>query len=188
MAQLGLKYPVYATLAEATGAPVYTAGAVLAKAVSANVSITTNDVKLYADDAVAESDHSFASGTLTMEIDDMPDAAKKALLGYTAETGGSGSSSELKAAADVVCPNVGFGFYSYKMVGNVAKWRAIWLKKVQFSEPSEDFSTKGESTEFKTTSLTGTIMKAVDGLWKEEETFATEAAAKAYLDEKAGIT
>lgn len=186
MAQLGLKYPVYATLAETTGSPVYSAGAVLAKAVSSNISITTNDVKIYADDAVAESDHSFASGTLTIEIDDMPDAAKKALLGYTTDSGGS--SAELKAAADVVCPNVGFGFYSYKIVGNTAKWRAIWLKKVQFSEPSEDFSTKGESTEFKTTSLTGTIMKAVDGLWKEEETFSTEAAAKAYLDEKASIT
>lgn len=183
MAQLGLKYPVYATATESGTTISYADGAVLAKAVSANVSITTNDVKLYADDAVAESDHSFASGTLTMEIDNMSDEARKALLGYTTASTGS----ELQAPADVVCPNVGFGFYSYKIVNNVAAYRAIWLKKVQFAEPSEDFSTKGESTEFKTVSITGTIMKAADGLWKEEQTFATESAAKEYLDKKASI-
>lgn len=184
MAQLGLKYPVYAPATESGTSITYNGGAVLAKAVSSNISITTSDVKLYADDAVAESDHSFSTGTITIEVDNLNDDAKKALLGYTEA---SGSTGELQAPAEVVCPNVGFGFYSYKMVNNVAAYRAIWLTKVQFSEPSEDFSTKGESTEFKTTSLTGTIMKAANGLWKVEQTFATEAEAKAYLDKKAGI-
>ena len=53
-----------------------------AKAI-ANIS-ENNDVKLYADDVIAESDNSFASGIITIGIDDLYDAAKVALLDYVA--------------------------------------------------------------------------------------------------------
>ena len=53
MAKIGLKYPVYKT---------DSAAGVIGKAIQADISITVNDVKLYADDAVAESDKSFQNG------------------------------------------------------------------------------------------------------------------------------
>ena len=85
MAKIGLKYPVYAPATEAGSTITYGTGAVLAKAISANISIENNDVKLYADDVVAESDNSFASGTITIGIDDLYDAAKVALLDYAGQ-------------------------------------------------------------------------------------------------------
>lgn len=190
MAKLGLKYPVYAVATETGSAITYGSGAVLAKAISANVSIETNDVKLYADDAVAESDHSFSSGTITIEIDDFANAAQKALLGYAEgiEVDASLGTKELKASGTDSPAYVGFGFYGKKMVSGASKWRAIWLKKVQFSEPDDEMKTKGETTEFGTTSLEGTIMVAADGYWKEEGTFDTEAEAVSYLNTKSGIS
>ena len=190
MAKLGLKYPCYARATETTSAISYAGGAVLAKAITANISIETNDVKLYADDAVAESDHSFSSGTVTIEVDDFTNAAQLALLGYTegSQVDASLSTKELKASGTDSPAYVGFGFYGKKMVSGVSKWRAIWLKKVQFSEPADEMKTKGQTAEFGTTTLEGTVMVAADGYWKEEGTFDTEAEAVSYLNTKSGIS
>lgn len=190
MAKIGLKYPVYALATETASAISYASGAVLAKAISANISIETNDVKLYADDAVCESDHSFSSGTVTIEIDDLKNAAQVALLGYTEGSvyDASAGTKELKAGGNDSPAHVGFGFYGKKVVNKVPKWRAIWLKKVQFSEPADELATKGETVEFGTTTLEGTIMVAADGYWKEEVTCDTEPEAIAWLNTKSGIS
>lgn len=190
MAKIGLKYPVYALATEVGSAVSYTYGAVLAKAISANINITTNDVKLYADDAICESDHSFSSGTISITIDDLSDAAKKAILGYTegATIDASAGTKEMKASGNDSPAYVGFGFYGKKVVAGAKRWRAIWLKKVQFKEPTDELATKGETTEFGTTTLEGTIMVAADDYWKEEATFDTEAEAIAFLNGKSGIS
>lgn len=190
MAKIGLKYPVYAVATETTSAISYSGGAVLAKAINASISIDTNDVKLYADDAIAESDFSFSSGTVTIEIDELGNAAQLALLGYTegSTTDASLGTKELKASGTDTPAYVGFGFYGRKKVSNATRWRAVWLKKVQFKEPNDEMKTKGESVEFGTTSLEGTIMVAADGYWKEEGTFDTEAEAVSYLNTKTGIS
>jgi len=189
MAKIGLKRPVYAAATETDSAISYSAGAVLAKGINANISITTNDVKLYADDAIAESDHSFSSGTITIEVDNLANAAQLALLGYTegSEVDASTGAKELKASGNDSPAYVGFGFYGKKVVSGVNYWRAIWLKKVQFKEPADEMKTKGESVEFGTASLEGTIMIAADGFWKEEGTFDTENEASTWLNTKAGI-
>jgi phi13 family phage major tail protein len=190
MAKLGLKYPVYATASETDSAISYSGGAVLAKAIAANITITTNDVFMYADDAIRESDHSFQNGTISMEIDDFANAAQVALLGYTegSTIDASLGTKELIASGTDVSPFVGFGFYGRKLVANVPKWRAVWLKKVQFREPNDEMQTKGQNTEFRSTTIEGTIMVAADGRWKEEATFDTEAEAIAYLNTKSGIS
>lgn len=190
MAKIGLKYPVYAIYAESGTTVTYSSGAVLAKAISAKINISTNDEKLYADDAICESDKSFASGTVTMGIDDLYDAAKVALLGYIEGSiiDVSASTKELSAPGAATLPYVGFGFYARAKRSNGDKWRAIWLKKVQFGEPSDEFETKGEKTSFKTPEIEGTVMVAADGYWKSEGTFDTEAEAISYLNTKAGIT
>ena len=188
MAKIGLKYPVYAQLTETGNTLTYSAGAVLAKAISANVSITTSDVKLYADDAVAESDRSFTSGTLSFGIDELSDKAKVDLLGYIegATADATTGSKELTAGTNTPA-YVGFGFYGAQIKNKAKYYRAIWLKKVQFAEPSDEMATKGESVAFGTPTLEGVVMLGADGKWKEEATFATEAGAKTWLENKAGI-
>jgi phi13 family phage major tail protein len=174
MAKIGLKYPVYKSA---------TSQGVIAKAIQADISITVNDVKLYADDAVAESDKSFQNGTITLGIDDLSDIIQKEFLGHAVDE----TTGEVTANGNDQNPYVGIGFYGIKKVNGVKKYRAIWLPKVQFGEPEDTNATKGETVEFNTPVLVGTIMLDDNGDWKKENTFDTEAEAKTYLDEKAGI-
>ena len=192
MSKIGLKYPVYAlaTENEETSVISYSGGRVLAKAIKADISIEKNDIKLYADDVVAEEDNSFKSGKVTLEHDDLPDYAKVDLLGNTegAVVDTAIGTKEIIASSSDVAPYVGFGFYGKKRVRGVNYWRAIWLKKVKFGEPADDLETRGESIAFKSHAIEGTIMEAVDGRWKEEGTFSTEEKARNWLNGKAGIT
>ena len=73
MAKIGLKYPVYKSA---------TNQGVIAKAIQADIAITTNNVTLYADDAVDEVDKSFQTGTLTLGINDLSDTIQAELLGH----------------------------------------------------------------------------------------------------------
>lgn len=184
-----LKYPVYAKATETASDIAYASGAVLAKAISAKIAITTNDEKLFADDAICESDRSFSDGKVNIGIDDLYDSAKVDLLAYIegAVIDAGLGSKELTVAGGTSGVYVGFGFYGRVKRNGATRWRAIWLKKVQFAEPSDEFETKGEKTGFKTAELEGTIMVAADGNWKSEATFSTEAACKAWLDGKCGL-
>ncbi len=173
MAKIGLKYPVFKSA---------TSQGVIAKAIQADIAITVNDVKLHADDVIAESDKSFQSGTLTLGIDDLSDTIQTEFLGHTV-----GTDDEIIAKGTDENPYVGIGFYGVKVVGGVKKFRAIWLPKVQFAEPADTNATKGDTVAFATPVLEGTIMLDEDGVWKYEQTFTTEAEAKTYLDGKAGI-
>jgi phi13 family phage major tail protein len=190
MAKLGLKYPVYAAInTETTSAITYTGGAVLAKAISADVKINSNNAKLYADDALAETDKSFSNGTITFGIDDLTDAVKVALLGYVEGTEIDAVTHAKELSAGTGEPAfVGFGFYAKKVKSGTNYWRAIWYRKVQFSDVSESLKTKGENVEFQTPTIEGEILKPLDELYKQEGTFSTESAAIAWLNAKSGIS
>lgn len=174
MAKVGLKYPVY------KGA---TNKGVLGKAIQADIAITVNEVFLYADDAVAESDKSFQSGRITLGTDDLSDLIQKELLGHSVDE----TTGEIVAKGTDNNPYVGIGFYGVKKVNNDQKFRAVWFPKVQFAEPNDTNATKAGNTAFSTPTFEGTIMLDDNGVWKNEQTFDTEAEAKAYLDGKAGI-
>ena len=66
MAQVGLKYPVYAKYAEAGGVVSYTDGDVIGKAISASLSWTQSPVDLRADDDVAETDYLYSNTVLSV--------------------------------------------------------------------------------------------------------------------------
>lgn len=172
MSKIGLRYPVYKTA---------TTQGVIGKAIQADITITVNDVKLYADDAIAETDKSFQSGTITVGVDDLSDTMQVDLLGHAVSDG------EITAGGADVAPYVSIGFYGVKRVSNVDKYRAIWLRKVQFAEPADTNATKGETVVFNTPTIEGTIMLDDDELWKNEKTFDTKAEAVAYLQAKSGV-
>lgn len=174
MAKIGLKYPVYKGVANK---------GVIAKAIQADISITVNNVPLYADDALAENDRSFQSGALTLGIDDLPDSAQAEFLGHTIDE----ETGEITANASDTSPFVGVGFYGTKKVNNIPKYRAVWLPKVQFGEPNDTNQTKGETVVWNTPVLEGIIAVDETGVWKTEQTFDTEKEAKTYLNGKAGI-
>lgn len=175
MAKIGLQYLVIK--------PAVGAGKRMAKAIQADLSIQLNEAKVYADDAVAESDKSFRDGTVTLGVDDLTNDIQTDCLGHSIDA----VSGELKANGNDNNPYVGTGFVCISKKDGTQKFRSVWLPKVQYSEPSETNQTKGESTSFSTPTLTGTIMLDDLANWKYENSFATLALAKAYLDEKAGI-
>ena len=177
MAKIGLQNFLYGILTEAAdGTPTYGAAKKPGKAVSCNVSISTNSATLYADDSLAESDTSFQSGTVSMEIDNADLETQAALLGHTVTQG-----VMVRNALDSA-PYVGLGRIVTKMVNGQYKYKVEFLNKVKFSEPSQENSTKGESVEFGTTTLEGIVSTLANGDWSKAEVFDTMAAAQTYLN------
>ena len=178
MAKIGLKNFYYSVATEnaTTGVLTYAGATKLAKAISSNFEPTVSDATLYADDAIAERDAGVTGGTLTLGIDRYDIATAAALLGHTVGTDG-----EMVSNVNDNAPYVGFGRVAVLMVDGVRKYRAVFFPKVKFQEPTSDNTTKGETTEFGTYEISGTVIPPVDGNWRKEQTFDTEAAAVAYL-------
>lgn len=177
MARIGLNNFRYSILTEAQdGTPSYNGAVKPAKAISCNVSITNNSATLYADDALAESDTSFQSGTVTIGIDEDDITTMAALLGHTITDG------ELIRNASDTAPYVGLGRIVVKIVNGVYKYKVEFLYKVKFSEPSVENQTKGESLEFSTTEIEGTVAALLNGNWSIAKTFDEKDAAITYLE------
>lgn len=178
MANIGLTNIWYSPLTEAAdGTALYEGAKQLGKAVSCSTSITNNEAKLYGDDTLAESDTSFASGTITLGVTDDDETIFAELLGHTITNG------EVIKTANDAAPYVGLGRIVTKMVNGAYKYKVEFLYKVKFSEPSRDETTKGESIEFSTPSVEGIIatLSDVNGTWNKSKTFNTKSDALTYL-------
>lgn len=177
MAKIGLNSFRYSELTEASnGTPTYAGAQTPGKAVSCNVSITNNSATLYADDAIAESDTSFSSGTVTLGVDNLDLATQADLLGHTY------SDSVITRSTEDVAPYVGMGRIVTMMVNGTYVYKVEFLYKVKFSEPNQDNATKGENVEFGTTELEGTVMALANGKWSVAKTFSTKSDALTYLE------
>ena len=177
MARIGLNNLWYSKLTEEQdGSAIYDGAKSFGKAVSANVSITNNSATLYADDTLAESDTSFQSGTVTLGTDDDREATFADILGHSITEEG-----EVTRNANDTAPWVGLARIVVKMVNNVRLYKVELLNKVKFSEPSQDDQTKGESVEFKTPEIEGTIATLANGDWSTAKTFESKEAAIAFI-------
>lgn len=176
MAKIGLSNLIWSKLTEASdGTPTYDGAHSLGKAVSASVSITNNSATLYADNVIAESDTSFQTGTITCGVDEDADSVFAELLGHTNTNG-----TVVKSATDAPIW-VGLGRIITKMVSGVLYYKAEVLFKVKFAEPSQDNQTKGESIEFGTSEIEGTIATLANGKWCTSQTFTTKENALAFI-------
>lgn len=180
MANIGLTNIWFSNLTEAAdGTATYDGAKNLGKAVSCSVSITNNEAKLYGDDTLAESDTSFASGTITLGVTDDDDTVFAPLLGHELDT----ETGEVIKTTNDAAPYVGVGRIVTKMVNGAYKYKVEFLHKVKFAEPSKDETTKGESIEFSTPSVEGLIsaLDDVDGTWSKTKTFDAKSDALTYL-------
>ena len=182
MAKINIQYPVIAKYAVTAGAPVYSDGVVLAAAISANITASTASEKLYADGKVKEEVSDFTGGKISVNTDDLSDEKSALLLGHTFST-----ETGLVAKSTDVAPYVGFGFVGEVVRDGVRAHRAVWLTKVLFSEPADEFSTKTEKVSFGTAKLEGSLAPDCTDTWKREKTFTTLDAAKTWLNTQAGI-
>ena len=142
-----------------------------------------NTAELYANDALCESDYSFKKGTLSLTVADDEDEFVAAIMGNTVTSG------EVTSSIDDTAPEVGYGHILPKLVNNVKKYKVEFFPRVKFTKVTSDNKTRGESIEFSTTAIEGTVYpleKEVNGLavgtWEKHQTFATLAEAETYLD------
>ena len=169
MATIGLDKLYYATITEdEKGEETYGSPVQLAKAMSADLSVELAEATLYADDGAAEIVKEFQSGTLSLGVDDIGGEAASVLTGSTIDE----NHVVISASEDGGAP-VAIGFRAKKANG---KYRYFWLYKVKFGIPATNLTTKGESIEFSTPTIEGTVMRRnkVDGQgkhpWKAEVT------------------
>jgi phi13 family phage major tail protein len=186
MPKIGLKYPVAAKLNETSTPNTYSSGMIIGEAITAGISVELARALLYADDKASESVAEFSSGTLTLNTNDLEYSVQSMLLGHTVTTDEDGTEHLTANTADAAA-NVGVGFYGRVIRKGVYKFRAIWLYKVKFGEPNDDNNTKGESIEFGTPEIEGTVTANSIGNWKEEILATTETKAIEWLNAKAGI-
>lgn len=184
MAKIGLTNIWWAKLTEAEdGAPSYDGAKSFGKAVSCKVSVTNNDATLYAEDALAESDKSFNSASVTLGVADDDDTVFAPILGHTVKGSDEGKGEMVRNANDVA-PYVGLGRVITKMVGGVLRYKGEFLYKVKFSEPSQEDQTKGEKVDFKTPEIEGTAASLANGDWSAAQTFDTTDAAVSWVKDK----
>lgn len=144
-----------------------------------------NTAELYANDSLAESDNTFKKGALTLTVADDNDKLCAELLGNAVDT----ESSEVTSNINDTAPEFGYGHIIPKIVDGVRKYKVEFFPRVKFTKITSDNKTKGESVEFSTSSVEGTVYpleKAINGLkfgdWEKHNTFATLEEAETYLD------
>lgn len=184
MAKIGLTNIWWGKLTETEdGAPSYDGAKTFGKAVSCKVSVTNNDATLYAEDALAESDKSFNSASVTLGVADDDDTIFAPILGHTVNSAAEGKGEMVRNANDVA-PYVGLGRVITKMVGGALKYKGEFLYKVKFSEPSQEDQTKGEKVDFKTPEIEGSAAQLLNGDWSAAKTFDNKDAAVAWVKDK----
>ena len=167
MATIGLDKLFYAKITEdEDGNETYAAPTSLAKAMTAELSVELAEATLYADDGAAEIVKEFQSGTLALGVADIGPKVAEDLTGAKIDV-----NKVLVSASEDGGDPVAVGFRAKKANG---KYRYFWLYRVKFGIPATNLTTKGESIEFSTPTIEGTVLRRnkVDGKgnhpWKAE--------------------
>ena len=153
MATIGLDRLYYAPITEApiTGDETYGTPVMLAKAISAELSVELAEATLYADDGAAEVVKEFKNGKLTLGVDGIGRSVAAVLTGSTVDENGV----LISASEDGGAP-VAVGFRAKKANG---KYRYFWLYRVKFGAPSTNLATKGDSITFNTPTIEGIVLR-----------------------------
>ncbi|MBQ8109695.1 MAG: hypothetical protein IJ124_06015 [Clostridia bacterium] len=197
MATIGLSKPYFAIYSASGGDIGYTDGGVLGKFTEMSIELEDGGSNiLYADNAPAESDNQFAGGTVSITTDELRADAMQAVLGLTKETITSSAISTEGAAWLVhndnqAIPYLGIGGIAKKKVDGAVGYVGIVLDKVMLRNPNESITTQGETIEWQTPALEGTIFRSDKAShdWKRVTTLlATEAEAEAAIKQYLNIT
>jgi hypothetical protein len=167
------------------GAPTVFDAAATGKMIEANVSYKHADNPLYGGDGIAENDNSIVGGTLAVGTTSLPPAARVAILGH--ELNGTTYNENADPS-----PNGGFWYVTAEVEGGVKKWYGYQIHKTQLAMAEDNATTKENSIEWQTPALEGPIMGVVidntgKARYRAYEVFSTYAAAKAWVDGKAGV-
>lgn len=196
MATIGLSKPYVSRYTNEGSVVTRTGLGVLGKYTDINISPEGGgDNVLYGDNGPAESDNTFAGGTVTVGTTELLPSMATSILGVVEEAIGTTPALTTTDAKWIVyndaqsAPYLSLGGILKKKVDGAVKWVAFVLEKIQFSTPSEEATTQGETVEWQTPSLEAVIMRsdAEGHPWKRMSTLLdseadAEALLKAYLN------
>lgn len=202
MAVKGLSIPVCGVYENTDGAVKYKEPFVADHAVEYGVSWeVSDDNPLHGDNKIIENAKgSFQSGELTLGTTDLPQEISQKILGAKTKeiefgpTAAKIQTTESTFDDDLKTPYLGFGIIEEHQIEDTDKYRAVFFPKVYFNVPEEAATTRGESVEWQTKSITGKIMRsdAVDEEnkhpWMQDAWFEKESEAIEYLMWKCGKT
>lgn len=190
MAKIGLSKPYFAKYSNVGETVTYSGGALMGKAVELSIELEdADDNVLYADNGPAESANTFSGGSFTVTTDDLLPEVMVAVLGVAEE---AITSEEIQTETpkwynwgdDQETPYLGFGAIVKVRNGGKDGFQAVILPKIQFSNPSDTFTTQGETIEWGTPEISGTILRsdALNHNWKKiSSVMDTEADAEAAI-------
>ncbi len=177
MATIGLDRLFYANITEdENGVETYGPPKIMAKAMTAELSVELIEAILYADDGASEIVKEFNSGTLTLGIDDIGSLVAQDLTGSKID-----SNNVVVSRSEDGGKPVAIGFRAKKANG---RYRYFWLYRVIFNIPTTSLATKGESITFSSPTIEGTVFRRnkLDGEnkhpWKAEVTEGDTGVAK----------
>jgi len=152
MATIGLDSLYYAKITEdQNGIETYGVPKVLAKAMTAELSVELIEAILYADDGASEVVKEFKNGSLSLGVDDIGSLVAQDLTGCKIDS----NNVVVSRSEDGGSP-VAVGFRAKKSNG---KYRYFWLYRVVFSVPSTSLATKGDSITFSSPTVEGTVFR-----------------------------
>ena len=188
----GFSLPVVAKYTAEGTTITYSDGQALARGVDVTLDIESSDAShFWADNVAAESvGGQFTGGTVTLTVDGLKDAARKLILGITAE-GTIGEAKSIDYDDTMVIPYVGLGFICRYMEQGVTTYVPVILPKIAFDVDGLEAATQEEDIEFQTQELTATILRddSATHIWRRVvEAQETEADALAIINTALGIS
>lgn len=183
----GFSMPWVALYAESSGTVTYSGGIPLARGVDVSLSVEGGgDNDFYADNVKAESDNqAFTSGTISLTVDGLKEAARKLISGVTSTKAVTVNSSTVNFDVydnQIAVPYVGIGFVARYMEDGVTTYCPVIINKCRFNPEGLEAATQEDTISFQTQSLEAAIFRddSANHAWKmigEDQT--TEAAAVA---------
>ncbi len=190
MARIGLSKPYIAKYANTGGTVTYSGVALLGKAVELSIELEgSDDNVLYADNGPAESENTFAGGALTITTDELTPTTMLSVLGVIEEaiTSTTILTKDPKWYTwndDQNTPFLGFAAIVKIEHNSLTKYQAIVLPKIKLNNTNDTFKTQGETIEWGTPEIGGTIFRsdAPKNPWKKVSSpMDSEADAEAAI-------
>lgn len=184
MANFGLSHPIMAKLNVATG--IYSGAFKCGAAINTTVTPNYNTAAIFADNVQEADVRELKNATVELGVSTLPIKAGEVLFGHKIT---EDEDEDEVSNIDDSGSYVGYGFITAEMISGEKKYRGCFLPKVQFSEGTESYKTKGDSIEFSTPSISGTAIGNNAKDWRiKSKYFDTEKKCDAWILKKMGLS
>lgn len=175
--RIGLRNLFFAPLTD-EALNTYSAPVKISEAIEANVTINNDSTTLYADDRAVDVAEGFGEIEVELNIRNLDSAAYELLMGVTKNADGV-----FEDHIDDVSP---YGALLFELPQSDGGSKLYVYYKGKFMKPGTEATTKGESVEFQTDTISGKFMPREDGKWRAHlistDTDADPAVVAAWFD------